>query len=78
MKRALSVTESYVHVVPDGHWWSVLIGSTLCSIIQEDPLPDGWEMRYTNEVVRYFVDHNTHTTTFQDPRGGPTKGYVML
>ncbi|CAG5123602.1 unnamed protein product, partial [Candidula unifasciata] len=43
-------------------------------INQEDPLPEGWEMRYTAEGVRYFVDHNTRTTTFQDPRGGPQKG----
>ncbi len=43
-------------------------------IMQEDPLPEGWEMRYTGEGVRYFVDHNTRTTTFQDPRGGPAKG----
>ncbi|XP_053402925.1 E3 ubiquitin-protein ligase Su(dx)-like [Mercenaria mercenaria] len=42
--------------------------------IQEDPLPEGWEMRYTAEGVRYFVDHNTKTTTFQDPRDGPPKG----
>ena len=42
--------------------------------MQEDPLPEGWEMRYTAEGVRYFVDHNTRQTTFQDPRGGPAKG----
>jgi len=45
-------------------------------MLQEDPLPEGWEMRYTVEGVRYFVDHNTKSTTFQDPRGGPSKGYV--
>ena len=28
-------------------------------------MPEGWEMRYTNEGVRYFVDHNTRSTTFQ-------------
>ena len=39
-------------------------------LMQEDPLPEGWEMRYTGEGVRYFVDHNTRSTTFQDPRGG--------
>ena len=44
------------------------------SISQEDPLPEGWEMRYTAEGVRYFVDHNSRSTTFQDPRGGPAKG----
>ena len=43
-------------------------------IIQEDPLPEGWEMRYTAEGVRYFVDHNNHSTTFQDPRTGSAKG----
>lgn len=46
--------------------------------MQEDPLPEGWEMRYTAEGVRYFVDHNTRTTTFQDPRGGPAKGYMIM
>uniref|UniRef100_A0A7N8X3G7 E3 ubiquitin-protein ligase n=2 Tax=Mastacembelus armatus TaxID=205130 RepID=A0A7N8X3G7_9TELE len=43
----------------------------------EDPLPEGWEIRYTREGVRYFVDHNTRTTTFNDPRSGKssvTKG----
>jgi len=48
----------------------------VCSIVQEDPLPQGWEMRFTAEGVRYFVDHNTRSTTFQDPRGGPAKGSV--
>ena len=41
---------------------------------QEDPLPEGWDMKYTANGVRYFVDHNTKTTTFQDPRGGQSKG----
>ena len=36
----------------------------------EEPLPEGWEIRYTREGVRYFVDHNTRTTTFNDPRTG--------
>ena len=49
-----------------------------CSIVQEDPLPQGWEMRFTAEGVRYFVDHNTRSTTFQDPRGGPAKGFVFV
>lgn len=45
---------------------------------QEDPLPPGWEMRITDEGVHYFVDHNTRTTTFQDPRPGATRGYVLI
>ena len=27
-------------------------------------------MRYTEDNRAYFVDHNTRTTTFQDPRPG--------
>ncbi|KAI8973593.1 hypothetical protein BDF20DRAFT_883202 [Mycotypha africana] len=32
------------------------------------PLPPGWEMRTTTEGRPYFVDHNTRTTTWVDPR----------
>ena len=42
--------------------------------IKEEPLPHGWEMRFTEDGVRYFVDHNTRTTTFDDPRPGAIKG----
>ncbi|KAJ3272680.1 hypothetical protein HDV01_005316 [Terramyces sp. JEL0728] len=48
------------------------------------PLPAGFEMRHTPEGRPYFVDHNTRTTTWSDPRrgqagraasaGGPTLG----
>lgn len=41
---------------------------------EEPPLPPGWEIRLTEDGVRYFVDHNTRTTTFQDPRPGAPKG----
>lgn len=43
-------------------------------MIQEPALPPGWEMKYTSEGVRYFVDHNTRTTTFKDPRPGFESG----
>jgi len=39
-------------------------------MVNEQPMPHGWEMRFTDEGVRYFVDHNTKSTTFQDPRSG--------
>lgn len=42
--------------------------------IKDEPLPTGWEMRYTDDGVRYFVDHNTRTTTFEDPRPGTVGG----
>ena len=32
------------------------------------PLPAGWEERYTPEGRPYYVDHNTRTTTWVDPR----------
>jgi E3 ubiquitin-protein ligase NEDD4 len=32
------------------------------------PLPSGWEMRLTSTSRIYFVDHNTKTTTWDDPR----------
>ncbi|KAB0392392.1 hypothetical protein E2I00_016867 [Balaenoptera physalus] len=50
-----------------GKWW-------LEMMIQEPALPPGWEMKYTSEGVRYFVDHNTRTTTFKDPRPGFESG----
>lgn len=38
------------------------------SISQLGPLPSGWEMRLTSTARVYFVDHNTKTTTWDDPR----------
>jgi hypothetical protein len=32
------------------------------------PLPDEWEMRLTNDCKAYFVNHDTKTTTWDDPR----------
>uniref|UniRef100_A0A673XUC8 HECT-type E3 ubiquitin transferase n=1 Tax=Salmo trutta TaxID=8032 RepID=A0A673XUC8_SALTR len=43
-------------------------------MIQEPPLPPGWEMKYTTEGVRYFVDHNSRATSFKDPRPGFESG----
>ena len=35
------------------------------------PLPSGWEMRLTSTGRVYFVDHNTRTTSWDDPRLPP-------
>lgn len=46
-------------------------GNTLIQqqpVSQLGPLPSGWEMRLTNTARVYFVDHNTKTTTWDDPR----------
>lgn len=32
------------------------------------PLPDAWEIRQDAKGREYFVDHNTRTTTYEDPR----------
>ena len=39
------------------------------SMADQLPLPLGWEARYTEQGVQYFVDHNTRTTTFQGEGG---------
>lgn len=37
-------------------------------VSQLGPLPSGWEMRLTLTGKVYYVDHNTKTTTWSDPR----------
>lgn len=41
----------------------------------EGPLPAGWELKTTADGAPYFVDHNTRTTTFTDPRGRARGAY---
>ena len=35
------------------------------SMVEQLPLPCGWEIRYTENNKKYFIDHNTRTTTFE-------------
>ncbi|KAF0034558.1 hypothetical protein F2P81_012316 [Scophthalmus maximus] len=42
----------------------------LFRLLNDKPLPDGWEMRFTVDGIPYFVDHNRRTTTYIDPRTG--------
>ena len=35
----------------------------------EAGLPPNWEIMYTPSGQRFFIDHNTRTTTWNDPRG---------
>jgi len=37
----------------------------------EEPLPPGWEMRYDQYGRRYYVDHNTRSTTWERPQPLP-------
>ena len=44
------------------------------TISQLGPLPSGWEIRLTSTARVYFVDHNTKSTTWDDPRMQSTFG----
>ena len=37
--------------------------------VDNRPLPSGWEMKFASNGKPYFVDHNTRSTTWVDPRG---------
>ncbi|VDP56569.1 unnamed protein product, partial [Schistosoma mattheei] len=34
----------------------------------EEPLPEGWELARTASGRKFFINHNEHTTTWDDPR----------
>uniref|UniRef100_A0A8C2WZA1 Membrane associated guanylate kinase, WW and PDZ domain containing 1 n=1 Tax=Cyclopterus lumpus TaxID=8103 RepID=A0A8C2WZA1_CYCLU len=34
----------------------------------QGPMPENWEMAYTESGELYFIDHNTKTTSWMDPR----------
>ena len=38
------------------------------------PLPEGWEMRMTEQGVPFFIDHVNRTTTYNHPRTGKPLG----
>lgn len=37
-------------------------------IVKNGNLPEGWEVLFDVNGKRFFVDHNTRTTTWDDPR----------
>ncbi|XP_053173297.1 membrane-associated guanylate kinase, WW and PDZ domain-containing protein 3a isoform X1 [Scomber japonicus] len=42
--------------------------NTLTPDESQEPLPKNWEMAYTETGMVYFIDHNSKTTTWLDPR----------
>ncbi|XP_047515956.1 E3 ubiquitin-protein ligase Su(dx) [Pieris napi] len=46
--------------------------TTANSTTPEEPLPPGWEMRYDVYGRRYYVDHNTRSTSWERPQPLPT------
>ncbi|KAM4612945.1 membrane-associated guanylate kinase, WW and PDZ domain-containing protein 3 [Polymixia lowei] len=71
-----------VNGLPEGADWRKAVPSytqssgtmdfrTWSSLPRDDslePLPLNWEMAYTETGMVYFIDHNTKTTTWLDPR----------
>ena len=47
---------------------SVFSSTSTQTALNLGPLPSGWEMRMTSSERIYFVDHNTRTTSWDDPR----------
>ncbi|CAG9771972.1 unnamed protein product [Ceutorhynchus assimilis] len=43
---------------------------------QDEPLPPGWEMRFDTYGRRYYVDHNTRSTSWERPQPLP-QGWEM-
>ncbi len=48
--------------------WRTLALTAFVNPATVGPLPSSWEMRITSTRPIYFVDHNTCTTTWDDPR----------
>jgi atrophin-1 interacting protein 5 (WW domain-containing E3 ubiquitin protein ligase 1) len=46
--------------------------------LHEAPLPDGWEMRITEQGIPFFIDHNNRTTTYNHPRTGKPFGSTAV
>ena len=45
---------------------------------QEEPLPEGWEMRFDQYGRKYYVDHTTKSTTWERPSTTPLPiGFVI-
>ncbi|KAI9505687.1 hypothetical protein GGI25_002404 [Coemansia spiralis] len=53
---------------PNGNRAAAVAGIAGQTASRLGPLPSGWEMRLTAQGRVYFVDHNTKTTTWDDPR----------
>ncbi|KAG8814257.1 hypothetical protein FRC18_002035 [Serendipita sp. 400] len=65
--RNFSATEDQYGPLPNGPNGNNLTVQPQ-PVSQLGPLPSGWEMRLTSTARVYFVDHNTKTTTWDDPR----------
>ncbi|EYC18534.1 hypothetical protein Y032_0027g1572 [Ancylostoma ceylanicum] len=46
-------------------------GTAMVSSANKGPLPPNWEIGYAENGDKYFIDHNSGTTTWDDPRDLP-------
>lgn len=46
-------------------------GTAMVSCANKGPLPPNWEIGYAENGDKYFIDHNSGTTTWEDPRDLP-------
>uniref|UniRef100_A0A0K0E3D3 E3 ubiquitin-protein ligase n=1 Tax=Strongyloides stercoralis TaxID=6248 RepID=A0A0K0E3D3_STRER len=48
------------------------------TIVEEEPLPEGWEVRVNGAGRKYYVDHTTKSTTWERPSNKPLpEGWEM-
>ncbi|GMT28047.1 hypothetical protein PFISCL1PPCAC_19344, partial [Pristionchus fissidentatus] len=48
------------------------------AVAAEEPLPDGWELRFDQYGRKYYVDHTTKSTTWERPSSQPLpQGWEM-
>lgn len=69
--RTTQQGQVYFYHIPSGTstWHDPRIPRDLIASEAElGPLPPGWEARRTSSDRTYFVDHNSRTTQFNDPR----------
>lgn len=49
------------------------------SVVPEENLPEGWELRYDAYGRKYYVDHTTKSTTWERPSTMPLpSGQVII
>ena len=46
----------------------ITVYPSLLLTVQDSDLPEGWESRMTKDGRRFYVDHNTRTTTWDHPK----------
>ncbi|CAJ0558059.1 unnamed protein product, partial [Mesorhabditis spiculigera] len=59
------------HGTYQGHLYGTPRPTEMVSGPSKGPLPPNWEIAYDDQGEKYFIDHNTGTTHWEDPRDLP-------